>query len=313
MTKEATAQRYGNVTLGSSITANKANSSWVSPSGEFAFGFQQIIPGGYLLAIWFNKIPERTVVWSANRDNLVQEGSKVQLYADGKFELTDPSGHRIWATTISHDRVAYGAMLDTGNFVLANNNSVVLWQSFDEPTDTLLPTQTLNKDGKLVSSFSKTNYSRGRFLFTLQTDGNLVSYTRNFPLDDVIFAYWSTQTVGSGFKLIFNRVGYIFLVAENGTILNYLSSNKALTSEFYQRTILEYDGVLRHYVYPKPYNSVGSRAMAWSTLNFIPSNICLRITQDTGSGACGFNSICSLGADQIPKCDCPFGYSCKDF
>ncbi|CAA3021510.1 G-type lectin S-receptor-like serine threonine-kinase RLK1 [Olea europaea subsp. europaea] len=308
----ATAQRYGNVTLGSSITANKANSSWVSPSGEFAFGFQQIIPGGYLLAIWFNKIPERTVVWSANRDNLVQEGSKVQLYADGKFELVDPSGHRIWATTRSHDRVAYGAMLDTGNFVLANNNSVVLWQSFGEPTDTLLPTQTLNKDGKLVSSFSKTNYSRGRFLFTLQTDGNLVSYTRNFPLDDVIFAYWSTQTVGSGFKLIFNRVGYIFLVAENGTILNYLSSNKALTREFYQRAILDYDGVFRHYVYPKSSNSSGSRAMAWSTINFIPTNICLRITQDTGSGACGFNSICSFGTDQIPKCDCPFGYSIID-
>ncbi|CAI9761360.1 unnamed protein product [Fraxinus pennsylvanica] len=96
----ATAQRYGNVTLGSSITANKANSTWVSPSGDFAFGFQQIIPGRYLLAIWFNRIPERTIVWSANRDNLVQEGSKVQLYADGRFELSDPSGHRIWATTI---------------------------------------------------------------------------------------------------------------------------------------------------------------------------------------------------------------------
>ncbi|CAI9761358.1 unnamed protein product [Fraxinus pennsylvanica] len=277
----ATAQRYGNVTLGSSITANKENSTWVSPSGEFAFGFQQIIPGGYLLAIWFNRIPERTIVWSANRDNLVQEGSKVQLYADGRFELSDPSGHRIWTTTISHDRVAYGAMLDTGNFVLVNNSSVVLWQSFDEPTDTLLPTQTLNKDGKLVSSFSKTNFSRGRFLFTLQYDGNLVSYRslKGYLLQ--IFAYWSTQTIGSGFKLIFNR-----------------------------RAILEYDGVLKHYVYPKSSNSAGARS--WSTINFIPSNICTRITQSTGSGACGFNSICSLGTDQIPKCDCPFGYSVID-
>ncbi|KAL2507905.1 receptor-like protein kinase 1 [Forsythia ovata] len=308
----ATSQPYRNVTLGSSLTANNANSIWLSPSGEFAFGFQQIIPGGYLLAIWFNKITERTIVWSANRDNLVQEGSKVQLFADGRFELSDPRGQQIWAATLSGVGVAYGAMLDTGNFVLANNSSVVLWQSFEEPTDTLLPTQTLNQDGRLVSSFSKTNYSRGRFLFTLQTDGNLVSYTRNFPMDDVIFAYWSTQTMGSGFQVIFNQSGYIFLVAKNGSILNFVASNAVSTSQFYQRAILEYDGVLRHYVYPKYAHSEGGRAMAWSTMDFIPSNICTRITQSTGSGACGFNSFCSLGTDQMPNCDCPVGYSVVD-
>ncbi|CAI9778590.1 unnamed protein product [Fraxinus pennsylvanica] len=309
----ATAQPYRNVSLGgSSITANNENSTWLSPSGEFSFGFQQIIRGGYLLAIWFNKIPERTIVWSANRDNLVQEGSKVQLLADGRFEMSDPRGQRIWAATLSSVGVAYGAMLDTGNFVLANTNSDVLWQSFDEPTDTLLPTQTLNQDGTLVSSFSKTNYSRGRFLFSLQSDGNLVSYTRNFPMDNVLFAYWSTQTVGSGFQVIFNQSGYIFLVAKNGSVLNFVSSNAASTSQFYQRAILEYDGVLRHYVYPKSANSAGGRAMGWSTMDFIPPNICTRITQTTGSGACGFNSFCALGTDQIPMCECPLGYSLID-
>ncbi|CAI9778592.1 unnamed protein product [Fraxinus pennsylvanica] len=308
----ATAQPYTNVTSGSLITANNANSTWESPSGEFAFGFQQIVPGAYLLAIWFNKIPERTIVWSANRDNLVGEGSKIQLFEDERFELSDPKGQQIWAATLSGVGVAYGAMLDTGNFVLVKNNSVVLWQSFDEPTDTLLPTQTLNQDGRLVSSFSKTNYSRGRFLFTLQSDGNLVSYTRNFPMDEMNFAYWATQTTGSGFKVVFNQAGYIFLVAKNGSVLNVLSSNADSTSQFYQRAILEYDGVLRHYVYPKSANSAGARVMAWSTMNFIPSNICMRIVERTGSGACGFNSFCSMGTDQIPKCECPIGYSFID-
>ncbi|XP_022887987.1 G-type lectin S-receptor-like serine/threonine-protein kinase LECRK2 [Olea europaea var. sylvestris] len=308
----ATGQPYTNVTLGSSITANKAISSWLSPSGEFAFSFQQIIPGGYLLAIWFNRIPERTIVWSANRDNLVQEGSKVQLFADGRFELIDPRGQRILPVALPRAGVAYGAMLDTGNFVLANKNSVVLWQSFDEPTDTLLPTQILKKGDILISSFSQTNHSRGRFLFTLQPDGNLLSYTRNFPMDGSRFAYWSTQTMGTGFQVIFNQSGYIFLVAENGSVLNFVSSNAALTSQFYQRAILEYDGVLRHYVYPKSANSAGGRAMAWSTMDFIPSNICLRIEENTGSGACGFNSFCYMRTDQIPVCDCPTGYSVID-
>ncbi|GLT27404.1 hypothetical protein SLA2020_024030 [Shorea laevis] len=63
------------IALGSSLTAVlNANSSWTSPSGDFAFGFQQIETGMFLLAIWFDKIPEKTIVWSANGGNLVLEG-----------------------------------------------------------------------------------------------------------------------------------------------------------------------------------------------------------------------------------------------
>ncbi|CAA2969980.1 G-type lectin S-receptor-like serine threonine-kinase LECRK3 [Olea europaea subsp. europaea] len=302
-----TAQPYRNVTSGSSLTANNENSTWLSPSEEFAFGFQQIIRGGYLMAIWFNEIPERTIVWSANRDNLVQEGSKVQLSADGRFELSDPRGQKIWYRA----GVAYGAMLDTGNFVLANTNSDVLWQSFDEPTDTLLPTQSLNIDGKLVSSFSKSNFSRGRFIFTLQ-DGNLVSYARNLAIDKANFSYWSTKTVDSGFKVIFNQSGNVFLEGRNGSVLNLLSPRATSTSQFYQRAILEYDGVLRLYVHPKSANSSGGRAVGWSTMDFIPQNICGILSQNSGGVTCGFNSLCSLGTDQIAKCECPFGYSFID-
>ncbi|XP_022866788.1 G-type lectin S-receptor-like serine/threonine-protein kinase LECRK3, partial [Olea europaea var. sylvestris] len=317
----ATSQPYSNVTMGSSITADKKNSIWVvSPSGEFALGFQQVIQGRYLLAIWFNKIPERTVVWSANRDNLVQEGSKVQLYADGSFELRDPRGQQIWSATSSFDGVTYGSMLDTGNFVLANNSSVFLWQSFDNPTDTLLPTQTLNKSGILVSRFSETNYSKGRFLFTLENDGNLVASTRNFPTDDKVLNYWLTNTSDSGFnQVIYNQSGHIFLEAVNGSVLYFMSQDAHSTSQFYQRAILEYDGVLRYYVYPKSANSPGGREMAWSSVKSIPSNICMSMVQRitpaaprSGFGACGFNSLCSLGSDQKPKCECPEGYTLID-
>ena len=140
----ATAQNYRSITLGSSLIANGNNSSWVSPSGDFAFGFQQIVSGGYLLAIWFDKIPEKTIVWSANGDSLAEEGSKIQLNTNGNFVLSDPKDRQIWAPSFARTGVAYASMLDTGNFVLVrNNSSFTLWQSFDEPTDTLLPTQVL--------------------------------------------------------------------------------------------------------------------------------------------------------------------------
>ncbi|CAL8998554.1 unnamed protein product [Prunus brigantina] len=68
------AQTYNNIPLGSSLTEkDNSNSVWCSPYGEFPFSFQKIgSDGGFILAIWFNKIPKKTIVWSANGNNLVQ-------------------------------------------------------------------------------------------------------------------------------------------------------------------------------------------------------------------------------------------------
>ncbi|XP_062083925.1 G-type lectin S-receptor-like serine/threonine-protein kinase LECRK3 [Humulus lupulus] len=325
----STAQTQRNISLGSPLTAAKNGLFWESPSGDFAFGFQQIGKGGFLLAIWFNKIPERTIVWSANRENLVQEGSKVELTKLG-LVLEDSKGNQIWASGISGIDVAYGAMLDTGNLVLANNNSANLWESFNKPTDTLLVGQTLSQNMKLVARYSETNYSSGRYHFILQSDGNLVLYTRTFPLDTPNFPYWesSTQNSGfqlifnqsesstqnSGFQLIFNQSGYIYLEAKNGTILDMLTSNNNAAQDFYQRAILEYDGVLRQYVYPKKNDRSSSGwNMTWTqSSTSIPSNICLAIREGRGSGACGYNSYCVLGNDQRPSCHCPNSYTFID-
>ncbi|XP_034695723.1 heat shock 70 kDa protein 17-like [Vitis riparia] len=79
-----------------SLTAQKSDSFWASPSGDFAFGFQQIGNGGFLLAIWFNKVPEKTIIWSANSDNPTPRGSKVELTTDGEFILNDQKGKQMW-------------------------------------------------------------------------------------------------------------------------------------------------------------------------------------------------------------------------
>ncbi|KAK0603495.1 hypothetical protein LWI29_005573 [Acer saccharum] len=310
------AQTNSNITLGSSLTASNDNSgsSWVSPSGEFAFGFWQIGDQGFLLAIWFDKIPEKTIVWSANRDELVQRGSKVELTADGPLVLRDATGRQIWNIAPGGE-VAYGAMLDTGNFVLAGRDSVNLWGSFDMPTYTILPTQMMNQGTKLIGRISSSNYSSGRFMFTLQTNGNLLLYTTKYPTLEVNYAYWPTQSsIGSGFQVIFNQLtGYIYLIARNGSILNEVFSIKASnsTEDFYQRAIVDYDGVFRQYVYPKRNSSAGKWSMGWSTLSFIPSNICLTTEGVTGSGACGFNSYCSFEDDR-KNCQCPHGYTFID-
>ncbi|KAB5565120.1 hypothetical protein DKX38_005174 [Salix brachista] len=315
-------QAYKNVSLGSSLTAASGDLPWTSPSGEFAFGFQQVGDAGYLLAIWFNKIPERTIVWSANRNNLAQSGSTVQLTADGQLVLNDQSGTQIRNTAyLGGSGAAYGAMLDTGNFVLAGQAGDTLWQSFDQPTDTLLPTQNLKLGAQLIAPYLEKNYSDGRFKLILEDDGNLVMHTTAYPLTTSNFAYWSAgsslgsgnQLVGSGNQLIFNQSGYMYVVASNDTILNRVFSNSVPLQDLYLRATIDYDGVFRQYVYPKTASGSKRWAMKWTTLpNSIPSNICLAIRYSAGSGACGFNSYCTLGDDQRPSCRCPHGYTFSD-
>ncbi|XLS88931.1 hypothetical protein HN51_064939 [Arachis hypogaea] len=306
-------QSHKNISLGSSHTAQAGNSTWaVSPSGNFAVGFQQIEENGFLLSIWFNQIPERTIVWSANGGNLAPKGSKVELTSDGFFLLNDPTGNRIWSAGSSGSGTSHAAMVDTGNFVLASQSTEYLWQSFDHPTDTILPGQVLNQPSTLVSRYLETNYSSGRFKFILKDDGNLALYTTQYPWSSSNFNYWSTHTSGSDFSLVFNQSGVLFLRANNGSIISMISSKTASTQDFYQRAVLEYDGVFRHYAYPKSSNSnTRSWKMAWSTVYYLPPNICLDIREDYGSGACGFNSYCTFD-DGKKSCHCPSGYSFID-
>ncbi|CAA0813253.1 receptor-like protein kinase 1 [Striga hermonthica] len=311
----ANAQPQENVTVKSVIVAGGSNSSWKSSSGEFALGFQRVSPHGYLLAITFDQLSEKTIVWAANRDKLAKPGSFAQISADGGLELIGPTGEHIWASNITGPgSVARGTMLDNGNFVLERQDSVVLWQSFNEPTDTLLPGQVLNQNGSLLAGLSETNSSKGRFKLILQEDGNLVLYTINHPMTDPIFAYWSTQTtIGSGYRLIFEQSGYIYVTSKNGTMLYMVFPNKFPKKHFRQRMTLDHDGVLRRYVYPRFANVTRGWPMKWSVDDFQPTNICLRVGGTKGGGVCGYNSLCTLGKYGSPSCSCPDkGYSAVD-
>ncbi|XP_038901905.1 G-type lectin S-receptor-like serine/threonine-protein kinase LECRK3 [Benincasa hispida] len=305
---------HKNVTLGSSLTATEQHDLyWTSQFGEFAFGFLQLESKGFLLAIWFNKIEEKTVVWSANRDKLAPKGSTIQFTSGGQLVLNDPSGNQIWTPSSSgstNQYVSYAAMLDSGNFVLAAANSEILWQSFDVPTDTILPSQTLNMDQTLVARYSETNYSSGRFQLQMQSDGNLVLCPRAFPFDRVGKAYWETNTTVSGSQLVFNLTGSINVITKNNTILISVVTNTLSPQNFYLRAIVEHDGIFRMYVYPKPTHN-SSMPKAWSQVSD-SINICTMLNTGWGIGVCGFNSYCRLGDDQRPFCTCPPRYVLLD-
>ncbi|XP_021676545.2 G-type lectin S-receptor-like serine/threonine-protein kinase LECRK3 [Hevea brasiliensis] len=307
----ALAQNGGNLTVGASLTASDQNSSWLSPSGDFAFGFRQLNNSVdlFLLAIWYDNIPEKTIVWYANGDDPAPKNSKVEL-TDGGLVLTNPRGAELWRS-VTTGAVTSGAMTDAGNFVLQDGPSVA-WESFKNPTDTILPSQTLDRQGVLSSRYSDANFSRGRFQLKLQEDGNLVLATVNLPSTHTNEPYYESGTEGDsnssspGYQLIFNSSGYLYILRENRQ--KFTLSVEPPTGNFYHRATLNFDGVFTHYYRPK--TSTGNER--WTPILTEPSNICQNSRVTAGSGVCGFNSVCTLVQDQRPTCECPSGYSLFD-
>ncbi|KAL5983358.1 hypothetical protein ACLOJK_017442 [Asimina triloba] len=310
----ALTQTSTNVSLGDSLSTD-GSSNWVSPSGDFAFGFRRVGSQDlFLLAIWFDKIPEKTIVWSANPDNPVRGGSKVELTTDGRLVLADPQGQEIWKREVTNGTVTSAALLNTGNFVLLGEASATKWQSFAEPTNTILPTQELPLGTELVAPETESNYTRGRFKLTMQLDGNLVLYPLATISDIRYNAYWATDTVGNGSKLVFNESGYIYLPLKSGN-LRYLTTENVIpmpTTSYYQRATLDYDGVFRQYYHPRSPESDGSGSQNWTISQFVPADICSAIRADNGGGACGFNGYCRLDDSRQPTCNCPPQYISLD-
>lgn len=166
------AQIPSNIPLGTGITAG-TNTSWLSLSGDFAFGFYSLSSDLYLLGIWFDKIQEKTLIWSGNRDNPAGPGSTIRLTFNGQLLLTYNNGSVL--TVYSGAAASLGFMLNDGNFVLRDSNSRIIWQSFSHPTNTLLPGQVVSEGTKLYSNAKGvTDYSTGNFMLEMQYDGNLV-------------------------------------------------------------------------------------------------------------------------------------------
>ncbi|KAL3638342.1 hypothetical protein CASFOL_017713 [Castilleja foliolosa] len=124
----------------------------VSSAERFEFGF--FSPGSSTnryVGIWYKRnITVKTVIWVANRESPLRRNSTASsrvLIFNPSGELVirdDKSNNTIWSSNTTRvARKPVLQLLDTGNLVVreANDNRPknYLWQSFDYPTDTLLP------------------------------------------------------------------------------------------------------------------------------------------------------------------------------
>ncbi|XP_057994009.1 G-type lectin S-receptor-like serine/threonine-protein kinase SD2-5 isoform X1 [Hevea brasiliensis] len=121
------------------------------------------------------------VVWSANRNNPVRINSTLQLTSDGDFILKDAEGTIAWSTNTAGKSVAGLNLTDMGNLVLFDQNNATVWQSFDYPTDSLVPGQKLRAGQKLIASISATNWTQLNLLSYSVTDEGAVASIESSP------------------------------------------------------------------------------------------------------------------------------------
>ncbi|KAL4560966.1 hypothetical protein LXL04_033124 [Taraxacum kok-saghyz] len=304
----ASQQINGSVSVGSSLTATPNAKPWLSSSREFAFGFQQIQgTDNFVLSIWYDKIPDKTIIWYPEGRAVVPTGSKVDLIRESGLVLSNPQGRQIWTSGPISD-LAYGFMNNTGNFVIVGNNSPKIWESFAFPSGTLLPTQVMAKGG--VVNSRNTNFTGGRFELRLLPDGNLVLNTQDIPTDYTYAAYYisgtydTSNSTNSGEQVIFGETGYLYILTGSGQRFDLTPRGALPSGDYYHRATLDSDGVFRQYYYPK--NPTDNTS--WEVVWFVPDNICWSIAGDKDSGACGYNNVCSLDGNR-PICECPQGFS----
>ena len=288
------------INLGSSLSPNENRTSWPSPSELFAFGFYPQ-GDGFAIGIWLANQTEKTIIWTANRDDPpVSSNASLHLTIEGKLLLRTEKGRDKSISDVPNP-AASAAMLDSGNFVLYHNDSYVIWNSFDFPTDTILGGQNLSTTHSLVSSVSTSDQSSGRFYLYMQTDGNFVAYPVNSSgeSDD---SYWSSGTPNSGdsVKLILSHIGVLF-VSGGGSDLSvrilakssYPSKNRTTI----HRATLDADGIFRLYLHHFGSSNSSGVLMEWSALR----------NQCEVKGFCGFNSYCS-GIGNKADCNCYPGF-----
>nr|XP_043620294.1 G-type lectin S-receptor-like serine/threonine-protein kinase SD2-5 [Erigeron canadensis] len=113
----------------------------------------------------FGSVPPQ-VVWLANRDDPVGLGATLSLTAAGELVLRNYVGTTVWTSNTAGKSVIGMNLTDTGNLVLFDPHGSVVWQSFDYPTDSLLPGQKLSQGQKLIASVSSSNWTTQQSLYS---------------------------------------------------------------------------------------------------------------------------------------------------
>ncbi|XP_072955083.1 putative receptor protein kinase ZmPK1 [Typha angustifolia] len=284
---------------GSSLSVEDDSDILVSPNHIFKCGFYRVGLNAYTFSVWFSHSAENTTAWTANRDRPVNGvGSRFTFGKDSRVVLSDVDGAIVWSTNTNSTRAEQVQLLDSGNLVVRDPNGKILWQSFESPTDTLLPTQPFTKNIKLVSSIGKGSLFSGYFILYFDND-NVLRLMYDGP--DISSIYWPNPELGifQNGRTDYNSSRHAILNEEGQFVssdrLAFNASDMGL--RIARRLTMDYDGNLRLY----SLESTGMWRVSWDAI----PRLCLV------HGLCGKNGICVYTESKI-MCLCPPGYEFSD-
>uniref|UniRef100_J3MLV6 Receptor-like serine/threonine-protein kinase n=1 Tax=Oryza brachyantha TaxID=4533 RepID=J3MLV6_ORYBR len=283
----------------------------VSAGGVFVLGF--FTPPGSterFLGIWYKDIDPMTVVWVANREAPVS-GTAGSLAVNGAggggggLVLGDGAGRVVWSSApsnVSGGNNPVAKLMDSGNFVLVGGGAAgeVLWQSFDYPSDTLLPGMkfgwdlTTGLDRYLTTWRSAGDPSPGDYTFKIDTRGAPEGFIRrngtapeyrNGPWNGLQFSgepEMEPNNTSFRFEFVANRtdVYYTFVGADGGDNGGVLS-----------RLVLNQSSAQRYVWVPQA---------GWSLYWSLPRDQCDQYAH------CGAYGVCDVAAPSM--CGCPAGF-----
>ncbi|KAL5579209.1 hypothetical protein UlMin_011651 [Ulmus minor] len=139
----------------------------ISDAKTFALGF--FSPGNSscrYVGIWYYQVSEKTIVWVANRDNCINNTSGILainidqgglvIYANN--QTTTP----LWSSNVSSllSSNSMAKLLDIGNLVFLESNITqkLLWQSFDHPTNVMIPFMKQGLNRRTGSEWALTSW-----------------------------------------------------------------------------------------------------------------------------------------------------------
>ncbi|KAI3741093.1 hypothetical protein L1987_58760 [Smallanthus sonchifolius] len=118
------------------------------------------------LGIWFKNITVKKVIWVANRENplsVSDNRSSLTIGNDGNLRILDGDHNTVWSTNVRGQfNETIAQLTDMGDFCINDTFSgSILWESFDYPSNSLLPGMKLgikgNTQGKQLLSSWKSN------------------------------------------------------------------------------------------------------------------------------------------------------------
>ncbi|KAJ1260406.1 hypothetical protein BS78_10G229700 [Paspalum vaginatum] len=228
------------------------------------------------------------VVWSANRLHPVGENATLQLTRDGDLILRDPDGGLVWSSNTTRRSVAGMVITELGNLVLFDQKNATVWQSFDHPTDALVPGQSLLEGTRLAANTSATNWTQNQLYLTVLSKG-LYAYVESTPPQLYFSNVVNENKTGNNPTKVTFTNGSLNIYVQSVQPSKPDASISLPEAKSTQYMRFESDGHLRLYEWSSAWTMVSD------VIQMFPDNFCSFPT------VCGEYGVCTGG-----QCSCPF-------